>query len=249
MNNGNYPFEAGGFERALDASSQGLALGLRVALPCRVLSFDPVKQTVAAQPVIQQLLSDGSSEAYPALQDVPVYCQRGGGFVVTMPIKAGDPCLVIFGDRCIDNWFAGNEAAPADYRMHDLSDGFALVGFAPMPGVVPNYSATAAELRSVSGQQSVKLDPDGTITNKNAAGSTVLSPAGLFTINAPAGIVMNGNLLLNGNMGTAPGQGGAIGKVTLAATITALDLVTPSVASHDKHLHSNPEGGQVGPPH
>jgi hypothetical protein len=248
MNNGNYPYESGGYERSLDASSQALLLALRVALPCKVVSFDPAKQTISAQPLLAQLLSDGSSEAYPILADVPVFAQRGGGFVVTMPITPGDPCLVVFADRCIDGWFSTAQASPpADFRMHDLSDGFALVGFAPIPQAIPGYSSSSAELRSLSGMQTVKLDVDGTITNKNAAGSTVLMPNGQFVINAPAGVVMNGNLLLNGNMGTAPGAGGSIGKVTLAATITALDLVTPHVASHDTHRHSNPEGGQVGP--
>jgi hypothetical protein len=247
MNNGNYPFESGGFERSLDASGQSLALAMRVALPGRVTAFDATKQTVSVQPVLQQLLSDGSSEAYPELRDVPVFVHRGGGFVVTLPVAVGDPCLVIFGDRCIDSWFVGNESAPSDYRMHDLSDGFALVSFSPVPKAISAYSASAAEIRSLNGAQTVRLDPDGTITNKNAGGSTVLSPAGLFTINAPAGVVVNGNLLLNGNMGTAPGQGGSIGKVTLAATISAVDLITPHVGSHDTHTHSNPEGGNVGP--
>jgi Phage protein Gp138 N-terminal domain len=249
MNNGNnYAYESGGFERSQEMSGTNLALGLRVAMPGEVKAFDAQRQTVSVQPMVAQLLGDGSMRSYPLLLDVPVYCQRGGKFVATMPIAAGDPCLVIFADRCIDGWFSnGTESEPADYRMHDLSDGFALVGFAPVPAAVANYSASSAELRSLDGTQSVKLDPDGTITNKNGAGSTVLSPSGAFTINAPAGITCNGNLFLNGDMATAPGYGGT-GKMTLAATIHATDLVTPSVPSHDQHHHADPQGGNVGPP-
>lgn len=248
MNNGNYALESGGFERSQDAASQALSLALRVALPCRVVSFDADRQTVSAQPEIAQLLSDESTEDYPVLLDVPVFVQRGGKYVATMPIAEGDPCLVIFGDRCIDAWFSGGSgAAPADFRMHDLSDGFAIVGFSPIPQAVKGYNANSAEMRSLDGTQTVKLDPDGTITNANPAGSTVLNAAGQFIINAPGGIFLNGNTLLAGNLGTNPGFGGT-GMVTLAADLVTSGNVTAGSVSLRGHSHANPEGGNVGPP-
>jgi hypothetical protein len=247
MNNGNYVGDSGGFERTLDAVATAVKMGLRVAMPGRVVSFDPDKQTVTVQPKIQQLLADGSGEDLPPLSDVPAYCMRGGKFVVTMPITEGDDCLVIFGDRAIDAWFeSASEAPPADYRQHDLSDGFALVGFSPIPNAVPKYNPDAAELRNLDGDQYVRLAPDGSITNATAGGSTVLSAAGAFAINAPAGITLNGNTLVIGDLNGAAGNGGT-GGGTWANVIRALDLATPSVASHDTHVHSNPEGGNVGP--
>lgn len=46
-----------------------------------------------------------------------------------MPIKVGDECLVIFSDRCIDTWFTtGKTAALPSTRMHNIADGFVLVG-------------------------------------------------------------------------------------------------------------------------
>jgi hypothetical protein len=249
MNNGNYVGESGGFERTLDAVKQAVSMGLRVAMPGTVLSFDPDAQTVAVQPKIQQLLADGSGEDFPPLPSVPAYCMRGGAFVVTMPIKSGDPCLVIFGDRAIDAWFSsGDHAPPADYRQHDLSDGFAIVGFSPLPQTIPDYNTEAAELRNLDGDQYVRLAPDGSITNATAGGSTVLSAAGAFAINAPAGITLNGNTLLIGNMSSQAGNGGQ-GQAVFANIMRALDFATPNVPSHDTHIHSNPEGGNVGPPH
>jgi hypothetical protein len=87
---------------------------------------------------------------YPVLVNCPVFFATGGGFVVTMPVAVGDPCLLLFNDRDIDTWFStGAIAPPNTSRAHDLSDGFALVGFRnatnPVPGAT---SATAAEMRS-----------------------------------------------------------------------------------------------------
>lgn len=248
MNNGNYPGESGGFERTLDTVKQAVNMGLRVAMPGRVLSFDPDSQTVSVQPEIQQLLADGSGEDLPPLSDVPAYCMRGGAFVVTMPIKEGDRCLVIFGDRSIDEWLeSGAHAPPADYRQHDLSDGFALVGYSPRPQAIPDYNPDAAELRNLDGTQYVRLAPDGSIKNATAGGSTVLSAAGAFVINAPAGITLNGNTHLVGDMTSAAGNGGA-GQAVFANIMRALDFASTNVPSFDRHLHTNPEGGNVGPP-
>jgi hypothetical protein len=63
---------------------------------------------------------------------VPVHFPSGGGYGLTFPIKSGDHCLLMFSERCIDNWFVnGGTAPPDDFRQHDLSDAFALVGFSP----------------------------------------------------------------------------------------------------------------------
>ena len=83
------------------------------------------EQTLNGQLQLQSNLVD-----YPILVDCPVFVLFGGGARLTMPIQAGDTCLVLFGDRDIDNWFAaGTTQAPNSARTHRLSDGFALVGY------------------------------------------------------------------------------------------------------------------------
>jgi Phage protein Gp138 N-terminal domain len=248
MNNGNYPFEQGGIDRALDATAEGVKLDLRVAMPGKITRISAEPPCVSVQPQIDQLLTDGTHEPYPELHDVPLFTLSGGLYICTMPVAEGDPCLVIFADRCIDSWFAtGAQDAPADFRMHDLSDAFALVGFPTRANVVPGYSLTSAELRSRAGDQTVRLDPDGTITNSNSAGSTVLTASGQFLINAPAGIVLNGNTHLIGNLSSEAGNGG-VGQAVFSNIMRALDFATPNVPSFDRHLHPNPEGGNVGYP-
>lgn len=248
MNNGNYPFEQGGLDRALDSTSQEVMLDLRVAMPGRVTGISADPPSVSVQPMVDQLLSDGSHEPYPELPDIPLFTLCGGPYVCTMPVAVGDPCLVIFGDRCIDSWFeSGTQDAPADYRMHDLSDAFALVGFRTRVSAIPNYSLTSAELRNMSGSQRVTLSPDGSIVNATGSGSTMLTSAGAFIINAPAGIILNGNTHIIGNLASEAGNGG-VGYAVFANIMRALDFQTPAVPSHNGHTHANPEGGNVGFP-
>jgi hypothetical protein len=78
---------------------------------------------------------------YPVLVQCPIFVLTGGGSYLTMPIKQGDTCLVLFNDRDIDSWFlSGAVAPPASNRMHSLSDGMAIVGFRSLANVLNNYS-------------------------------------------------------------------------------------------------------------
>ena len=92
---------------------------LHCALPGKVVSYDPVKQTAEVQPAVKM-----GSMAFPVLLDVPVFMP------VPFEVHAGDACLVVFADIDIDSWFDTGEAAePRSARKHSLSDGFAFVGW------------------------------------------------------------------------------------------------------------------------
>jgi len=74
----------------------------------------------------------GASSRYPILPSCPVVTAQGGGLALSLPVAKGDRCLVVFSDRCIDNWRKSGSPQPlANLRMHDLSDGFVLVGINP----------------------------------------------------------------------------------------------------------------------
>lgn len=108
--------------------------GLRVCLPASISGVDPATGTVSVvigvmQKVAQQGLPAGLALAYPELTMCPVFTLQGGGVGAVMPIKVGDECLVVFADRCIDAWFETGQPMPLpSVRMHDISDGFVLVG-------------------------------------------------------------------------------------------------------------------------
>lgn len=96
---------------------------LHVALPGEIVSYDSETRTAKIQPVIRGW---NSTKNPPILIDVPVFFP--GNFV--FPVEKGDECLVVFADVCIDAWFEnGGVSTQMMARKHDLSDGFAFVGF------------------------------------------------------------------------------------------------------------------------
>ncbi|MCB2297803.1 Gp138 family membrane-puncturing spike protein [Clostridium tagluense] len=135
----------------------------RVAEPGIIQAFDPVEQTVTVQLTIREQLTneDGTKQwvTLPLLLDVPIVIPRAGGYLLTMPVTKGDECLVIFGDMCMDAWFTlGGIQNQIEKRRHDLSDGFAILGVYSQPNVIPNYSTTSTQLRSLDGTSCISLN-------------------------------------------------------------------------------------------
>lgn len=132
----------------------------------RIVSFDAASQTARVALLVLRMVGS-EAKACPILVDVPVFVPAGGSARLTMPVAAGDSCLVLFSDLDIDNWFeSGAQAAPNSPRLHSLADGFALVGFRSRANPIPDYSATDAELRN--GDALVAIG-DGKIAIRNDA--------------------------------------------------------------------------------
>jgi len=116
---------------------------------------------------------------YPLIIDVPVFFAGGGLGSLTFPVAAGDECLVLFNDRDIDLWFKNSQVGiPNSNRLHDISDGFALVGFRSEQNALVDFLLTGVKLRHgdanvylqdgteatlKSGTSQVKVNKDGTI--------------------------------------------------------------------------------------
>lgn len=120
---------------------------IRVASPAIVSEVDYEKQTLKAQITLREHIN-GKFIDIPELLDVPFFILGGGDYAVTMPIKKGDECLIIFGDSCMDSWWQnGDVQNPIDSRRHDLSDGFALVGFKSQKNKLEDYSDDSFQIR------------------------------------------------------------------------------------------------------
>lgn len=108
---------------------------LNCVRPGVVQSVDLAAQSVTVKLTIKEWLDsvNNVSIEYPILTDVPFFVLQGGGAFLELPVTKGDPCVVLFSDRDIDNWWlSGNEGTtPNTLRKHSLSDGFALVGINP----------------------------------------------------------------------------------------------------------------------
>jgi hypothetical protein len=162
---------------------------IHTAMPGIIKSFDATTQTASVQPCIHRFFRGDGFKELPRLFDVPVVFPRGGGFVLTFPIAAGDECLLIFSERAIDNWHAkGGTQPPSEFRTHDLSDAFAQVGAASLGKVVANLATDGVELRSLDGTSVVKIDTSGNITATAQTGNIdVTATTGKVTLNVPGG--------------------------------------------------------------
>jgi hypothetical protein len=86
---------------------------------------------------------------YPLLVRCPVVIMNGGGGHLTFPISKGDECLVLFCDKDIDSWFSsGSTLIPNSERVHDLSDGIALIGPKSLRASLSGYLSDTVELYS-----------------------------------------------------------------------------------------------------
>lgn len=173
-------------------------------------------KTINCTPVIARVV-EGKSVPLPEFKDVPPVFLRGGGSYTAYPIAVGDYALLIFTERCFDAWYngAGDGQPPVDYRMHDYSDGFAIVGLHPF--------GTAIEIPSV-----IERVGDSEVTgNYDHTGDYILT--GNFTI--------NGNLTVNG-------QGGA-GLITMNDTSIQLNNgdITADTISLKEHVHDGVQSG------
>lgn len=135
---------------------------LRVAIPGIITDFNEAEQTVTVQPALRESISkgDGTREwiPLPLLLDVPVCIPRGGGFALTLPVKNGDECLVIFSDMCIDAWWSnGGIQNQIERRRHDLSDAICIPGIWSQKKKISGYSTTSAQLRTEDGTQKIDI--------------------------------------------------------------------------------------------
>ncbi len=187
-------------------------------MPGIINSVDLEKMTCTVQPSIKANVRKvtGAVEQVnlPLCVDVPIMFPRGGGYLMTFPIAAGDECLLVFSSRCIDGWWQhGGVQPPLDGRMHDLSDAFAIPGphsqaTLPGEGVV---SATSARLSAADGVTFAEVDgPNQTVKAVAALTSVVIKGlVGEAEVVAPTKVLLTTPLVH------------ATGNITAAGDITA----------------------------
>jgi protein gp138 len=212
-------------EETTRASDDGRLTRVWTALPGIVHAVNnamgPNSMTVDVQPTINgRVRQPDGTYIYvqlPILTDCPIQWQGGGGVTLTFPIAEKDECLVIIASRCIDGWWAtGTVCNPPEIRMHNLSDGFALVGVRSRPRAYA-IPSTGARLTADDGNSYIELQPGPKIVK----------------VVAPGGINLNGLVIDSSGNASSPG------------TITAATNVVAGSGGSAVHLvsHTHPSNG------
>lgn len=181
-------------EEAIRVALRGQSATEWHCLPGIVQSFNAAQGTCVVQIAIQMSVRKQDAQtlqwvSLPLLQDVPVIFPRAGNFVLTFPVQQGDEALIIFADRCIDNWwYLGGVQQQLEVRLHDLSDGFAFIGPFSKPNVPANISTSTVQLRTIGGATFLEMDSAN-------------------NVNIHANVNITGNLMVSGTtQGTGDGQ-------------------------------------------
>lgn len=142
------------------------------------------ESTVNCKPVTNRVV-DGKSIELPEFANVPVLFLQGGTSYTAYPIAVGDYALLLFTERCFDSWYNGQDfASPLQYRMHDYSDGIAIVGVNPLSKAI----AIPTKIKQIG-----DTEQEGDYTRNGDMVHT-----GAFTINGD--LTLNGNLICSGNI-------------------------------------------------
>lgn len=150
---------------------------LHTCIPGIVEKFDPVKQVLEVQPAISRIYVGDNVQPLPKLLNVPLITPQTAKMSITLPVKKGDECLILFSERSIDLWLKeGKVSPPNDFRFHDLSDGFALLGVSSNPKAISNYDPDNIQIRNEDASVSVTIKPTDEIELKAPVKVLVDSP-------------------------------------------------------------------------
>ena len=118
----------------LDKAVQNALINIHTATIAKVIKVN--EKTIDVKVVINQQV-DGESLELPVFIEVPPVFSQGGGSYTAHPISEGDYCLLIITERCFDNWYSGRDnVVPPEFRIHDYSDAFAIVGINPLEAAI-----------------------------------------------------------------------------------------------------------------
>lgn len=235
------------FDASLIEALEGWQADIHTAYPAVINSFDDVAETCSCTLTVQAQVTDQNENTtwvtVTPLVDVPVHFPSGGGYTLTFPVSKGDECLVVLSSRCIDAWWQSSGPQPqADLRMHDLSDGFAFVGFRSQPRVLsPSIAATGAQLRSDDGATFVEVGA-GTIRLKAPTSVTIDTP--LTTVTGDLKVLGKSTLtgLLTWLAGVS-GFGGAGGNIVSGTLTQTGGVLSSNGVALSTHTHTGVTAG------
>lgn len=107
---------------------------IRVCLPARIENYDQDTHLATVKPLLRiKLYGYKESMSMPFIHRVTVIHPRTSTSIIRLPVKKGDICTLIFADRSIENWVAGDggEKDTLDLRMHHIDDAYAILGGYP----------------------------------------------------------------------------------------------------------------------
>ena len=135
-------------------------------LPGKVDRYYVNENRADIKPVLQDRIPTRGGEelleSLPIIPSVPIVFPRAGGFFITLPVAVGDLVTLVFSDRSLDNYLSGRgmDTDPDDFRTHDLSDAYALLGGYPFGMAVTDSGIDTNLVMGKEGGAQVHIQSD-----------------------------------------------------------------------------------------
>ena len=194
-------------------------MGLECCIPAIVISYDRPSHIATVQPAVNLVLANGKTTERPKIS-MSVMRMSSGGFLLDMPIAAGDTGWIVASDR--DSTVVkqnSKKAPPLSLDMHKYEHGF----------FVPDKWGTVS-VDNDDADSLILVSPDG--KNKIRINNSGIS---IISTNA---ISLNGNVNVSGNI-TASGNAVISGSLTADKIFMTIDGVSKQIVK-DKITYLNP---------
>jgi len=210
--------------------------------------------SVDVQPSVNIKNKDGTTKERPAVLNVPVQMPSSSTAALTFPVNVGDPVLLVYSMRSVDNWKRGEgrPATPNDNRKFDKRDCIAIPGIWPFGQSINNPSVrvwthSTGDLvisNNIGGTENeVRLHQGGNITiNTNQDVAVNCNNA---TITAQADITLDcTNLDVTATTATFQIANTTwLGNISHTGNYTLIGTGTFNGIAFDTHKHTNVQPG------
>lgn len=210
--------------------------------------------SVDVQPSVNIKNKDGTTKERPVVLNVPVQMPSSSTAALTFPVNVGDPVLLIYSMRSVDNWKRGQgrPSTPNDNRKFDKRDCIAIPGIWPFSQSINNPSVRIwthntgdlVIVNNIGGAENeVRLHQGGNITvNTNQNVDVNCNNA---TITAQADITIDcANLDVTAGTATfAIGETSWIGNINHTGNYTLVGTGTFNGIIFDTHKHTGVQTG------
>lgn len=209
---------------------------MNTSIPGIIDSFDGESQTATVIPAISMKTFVDDEEGileYPPIINAPIVFPFASiaGFALTLPIKRGDPCLILFSQRPIDNWHDKGGIQPSEEgvasRHHDLTDAIIMLAASPMPGVLGEWEGRGIQIRNRDKSSTITIYDDKIVVY-NTTEVIIDTPETTITGN----LTVDGNTLVKKNT-TVEGNTIVEGNTALGGDVTNV-----GVNISKTHIHS-----------
>lgn len=167
---------------------KGMLAGVHTCMPGKIESYDHTKQKASVKPLLKRKYIDGSETSFPVISEVPVIFLRSGDASLTFPVSVGDPVLLLFSERTMDQWLSrGVESSSLVERQFSLNDAIAIPGLIPFSSDSESSNNTDVEL--IFKGQKIVIKPNGDIEIGSSSLQSLMTKAAMNAFNTHVHVV------------------------------------------------------------